>query len=206
VAGPAWRLTRERLELLGPEVAEAARRIGAQLPAAQPTGLAMQPLPGHWAFFGAFAQWCPQRSRFYWADVLAPALLESDGETTRELAMLDAPIAGLLFHGDEFVLPREQGALRLSADGAAVGEEPWPHGRTLAACNGPDDRFWVAMETAGGCAVGSVGRQGGRCDGSSPSGCRASCGMRQKDACMRPRPIPVPSLSFAPRAMQCAGL
>jgi DNA-binding IclR family transcriptional regulator/sugar lactone lactonase YvrE len=160
VAGPAWRLTRERLELLGPEVAEAARRIGAQLPAAEPTGLAMQPLPGHWAFFGAFAQWCPQRSRFYWADVLAPALLESDGETTRELAMLDAPIAGLLFHGDEFVLPREQGALRLSADGAAVGEEPWPHGRTLAACNGPDDRFWVAMETAGGCAVGSVGRQG----------------------------------------------
>lgn len=35
VAGPAYRLTRERLELLGPEVAEAARRVGAQL---QPAG------------------------------------------------------------------------------------------------------------------------------------------------------------------------
>jgi len=31
VAGPAWRLTRARVELLGPEVAEAARRVGAQL-------------------------------------------------------------------------------------------------------------------------------------------------------------------------------
>ena len=36
VAGPAFRLTMERLELLGPEVAEAARRIGAQVPTVRP--------------------------------------------------------------------------------------------------------------------------------------------------------------------------
>ena len=29
VAGPAFRLTLERLELIGPEVVEAARRVGA---------------------------------------------------------------------------------------------------------------------------------------------------------------------------------
>ncbi len=68
VAGPAYRLTRARLELLGPEVADAARRIGAQL---QPAGADPTPsteaavvaLPGLWAFHGAHPLWSADGSR-----------------------------------------------------------------------------------------------------------------------------------------------
>jgi IclR family acetate operon transcriptional repressor len=58
VAGPAYRLTRARLELLGPEVAEAGRRVGAQLPhidikATAGNESSVAALPGAWAFHGA---------------------------------------------------------------------------------------------------------------------------------------------------------
>ncbi len=74
VAGPAWRLTPERLELLGPEVAEAARRVGAQLgrtraPVADTVACA---LAGPWAFHGAHPHWCAEAGLLYWADSLAP--------------------------------------------------------------------------------------------------------------------------------------
>ncbi|KAF1049379.1 IclR family transcriptional regulator domain-containing protein [Xylophilus sp.] len=63
VAGPAWRLTPERVELLGPEVAEAARRVGPQLQASRPVDgdAVVQAVPGQWAFHGAHPHWCPRR-------------------------------------------------------------------------------------------------------------------------------------------------
>src|SRR5439155_1089638 len=50
VAGRAFRLTMKRVELLGPEVAQAARRIGAQLDAAKPRAAdsPVEPIDGSW--------------------------------------------------------------------------------------------------------------------------------------------------------------
>ncbi|RYY73119.1 MAG: IclR family transcriptional regulator, partial [Comamonadaceae bacterium] len=68
VAGPAWRVTRERAELLGPEVAEAARRIGSQLrgAASGPRDPSLQAIDGPWAFHGAFPRWCARSGDLFW--------------------------------------------------------------------------------------------------------------------------------------------
>lgn len=158
VAGPAYRLTRERLELLGPEVAEAARRVGAQLQSAAPSAddLAVQPVAGPWAFYGAHPQWCAQRQRLYWADVLAPALRVWDGQADAELARVDSPITGLLVQGEDFLVSHQDGALRLAADGSTA-PVAWPAGRLQALCSGPGETIWAAFETSGGtCVVGRV--------------------------------------------------
>ncbi|WCM93299.1 SMP-30/gluconolactonase/LRE family protein [Acidovorax sp. NCPPB 2350] len=149
VAGPAWRLTPERLELLGPEVAEAARRVGAQLQRvrAPVSDTAARALAGPWAFHGAHPHWCEDTGRLYWADTLAPALRTwtpeqgaqagagpvgeggaADGApgTDHAVAAHDAPIAGVLVHGGhgDVTLVGAQGALRWRPGAAAP--EPWP--------------------------------------------------------------------------------
>ncbi|HSV44478.1 MAG TPA: IclR family transcriptional regulator C-terminal domain-containing protein, partial [Ramlibacter sp.] len=128
VAGPAWRLTRERVELLGPEVAEAGRRIGAQLQtAAAPTGdAAVRALAGPWAFHGAHARWCPADGRLYWADTLAPAVRVHDGHSDAQLLATEAPICGLVLHGQGLLVATEQGALRVARDGSATPLTAWP--------------------------------------------------------------------------------
>lgn len=184
VAGPAWRLTPERLELLGPEVAEAARRVGAQLrrvraPVADTEARA---LAGPWAFHGAHPHWCAEAGVLYWADVLAPALrawtapppsptglspetgpADTPG-TDRAVADDEAPIVGVLVHGREDVsIVGAARALRWRPRAAAP--EPWsawPAGQPVrAACLGAEGCVWLAVETAeGGSAVGRLGEGG----------------------------------------------
>src|SRR5207249_2508079 len=101
VAGPAFRLTMKRVELLGPEVAQAARRIGAQLDAAKPRAAdsPVEPIDGSWAFHGAFPLWLPRQSCLLWADTLAPALHRTHGSAPPRddcIADFDAPIFALL--------------------------------------------------------------------------------------------------------------
>ncbi|SFD73173.1 IclR family transcriptional regulator domain-containing protein [Paracidovorax konjaci] len=186
VAGPAWRLTPERLELLGPEVAEAARRVGAQLqrvraPVADTVARA---LAGPWAFHGAHAHWCADTGVLYWADTLAPALrawspLEGaapaggpDGGIAegplgadRAVAGHDAPIVGVLVHGgaEGVTLVGGQGAVRWRP--GADAPEPWPawppgavvQAACLGAPEGAQPSAWLATETAeGGSAVGRL--------------------------------------------------
>jgi IclR family acetate operon transcriptional repressor len=110
IAGPAFRLSMERVALLGPEVAEAARRVGAQL-----GGTAPQRAPGEvrlvegdWAFEGAFPFWHPAAGRLLWADRLAPALHGADTRSDALLARVEEPIGALL--------PDGQGAAVLSGD------------------------------------------------------------------------------------------
>ncbi len=184
VAGPAWRLTPERLELLGPELAEAARRVGAQLgrtraPVADTMACA---LAGPWAFHGAHPHWCAEANLLYWADSLAPALrawspqAAPDGEpreagaaplpagTDQALAECDEPIAGVLVHGPQDVsLAGARGAVRWRPGAAQPEPWPaWPDGAAVrAACLGGADAdgesVWIAMETAGGgSAVGRL--------------------------------------------------
>jgi IclR family transcriptional regulator, acetate operon repressor len=106
VAGPAWRMTRERLEILGPEIVDAARRVGAQLMAQKPTtemGEAM-PVDGPWAFYGAYPCWSQRSETLYWADTLAPTLRAYKDGLDREVMRFDHPITGLAILPSETLL------------------------------------------------------------------------------------------------------
>jgi IclR family transcriptional regulator, acetate operon repressor len=106
VAGPAWRMTLERFENLGPELAEAARRIGAEL---KPTAVTknqtmVNEQPGPWAFEGSSPCWSPLTKKIYYADRLAPAIFSlsmTEGAQVIEVAKLDSPIVNmaLIDHG-----------------------------------------------------------------------------------------------------------
>lgn len=158
VAGPAWRLTRERVELLGPELAGAARRIGAQL------GLAgavvgdpdVQAVPGPWAFNGAFPLWDAKDSALYWADTLAPGLRVFDGTSDRELAGIESPITGLAQRGEDFIVAHQGGAVRVTRAGKTAPLTAWPAGAVHALCNSPDGRLWAALAAGTGIGAGSA--------------------------------------------------
>jgi len=167
VAGPAYRLTRARLDLLGPEVAEAARRIGAQLQStsAHADDVAVRAVAGHWAFHGNFVGWNAMADRLYWADVLAPAIHVTELSATashedRELLQLDSPVVGMLVRHDSILLLQEQGAWTFSMDARRRTQIPWPAGVVQALCEDADANVWCAMETVGGSAVGRVGPDG----------------------------------------------
>ncbi len=100
VAGPAWRMTLERFENLGPEVAEAARRIGAELKpvVVNKNQTMVNPLPGPWAFEGSSPCWSPTTKKIYYADRLAPAIFSvslTEGAQVIEVAKLDSPIISM---------------------------------------------------------------------------------------------------------------
>jgi IclR family transcriptional regulator, acetate operon repressor len=159
VAGPAWRITRERAELLGPEVAEAARRIGAQM--GKPSSVVGDPetmaIEGPWAFQGGLPRWCPTTGRLYWADLLAPALRCFDGSQDRLLLNVEAPILGLAFRDGDLVLAHEAGVLRITPEGLSAPLTTWPGGTLLALCNAPDGKLWAAMATTqDGSVIGEI--------------------------------------------------
>ncbi len=111
VAGPAFRMTRERIEALGQEVAEAARRIGAQL--SPETGTSpqrdVQVLESAWAFRGEFPVWCADEKLLFWADSLAPSIQVFDGLQNHLIAALEAPIHGLVNFNTEILVACETG-------------------------------------------------------------------------------------------------
>ncbi len=154
VAGPAFRLTMERLELLGPELAEAARRIGAQLSSARPARLEgdARVVPGEWAFEGAFPCWMAGAAgpgRLWWADRLAPALHAASAEGDETLAGFEHPIQAVLpdqeglrvLAGDRWHLHGHDGMPR---DGASM-PGALPRFGVLAACAGPAGLAWFCQ-------------------------------------------------------------
>jgi DNA-binding IclR family transcriptional regulator/sugar lactone lactonase YvrE len=167
VAGPAFRLTRERIELLGPELAEAARRIGAQLSATQgprSQGDAVA-VAGEWAFEGAFAHWSVAHGLLFWADTLAPAVHAATVGGDRLLARTEAPIQALLPHplgalvasGGQWWLAQADGSLQPAPGGAAGPAHPadgtagaWP----TALCTGPGGALWACLPQGAGWRVG----------------------------------------------------
>jgi DNA-binding IclR family transcriptional regulator/sugar lactone lactonase YvrE len=144
VAGPAFRLTLERLELLGAEVAQAARRIGAQL-GARPAQRAatsaadeVRVVDGPWAFRGAYPAWNAATAQLWWADTLAPAVHVVDGlgqgpGSDRVVASLDSPIEALL------LMPAAPPAADLASAGL-----PRPHAQ------GPAHAAGVLVRTQAG--------------------------------------------------------
>ncbi|MEJ8850155.1 IclR family transcriptional regulator domain-containing protein [Variovorax rhizosphaerae] len=160
VAGPAYRLTRARLELLGPEVAEAARRVGAQLSpvgsdVAVSTEAAVTALPGQWAFHGAHPLWSADGARLWWADALAPSVRLYENGQDREVATLESPLVGLLRDGDDVIAVHERAAVRINAEGTATPVEKWLSAQVLAVCSGADDEVWAAITLPeSGTAIG----------------------------------------------------
>lgn len=158
VAGPAWRITRERAELLGPELAEASRRIGAQLVSSTTvTGdPEVRAVPGPWAFHGAFPTWNADRGALYWADTLAPSLRVCVGDSDRELAKVESPITAVVPLAGDYLVTHQAGALRVTPDGQSAPVAAWPAGRVQALCAGTAQSIWAAFEAGAGCVIGVV--------------------------------------------------
>lgn len=169
VAGPAFRLTMERLALIGPEVAEAARRIGAQL-SASPTVRAAsseaEVLPGDWAFDGANPHWCEADGLLYWADTLAPTVhaLGRDGQD-RVLATLEAPIEAVLAQRRGVAVQVGGAWQHVAADG---GVQPWPEmpqRRVSAVTCAPDGKPWACVADGERWRVCEITPEGGAAAG-----------------------------------------
>jgi len=166
VAGPAYRLTRERLELLGPEVAEAARRIGVQLSVVGANAVAggeqaINVVPGSWAFRGAHPLWSDDGKRLWWADVLAPSVRLYENGQDREIIAMDSPILGLLREGDGVIAVRERGISRISVEGTVTSLLAWMDSHILAVCNGAGDAIWGAVSSPeGGASIGLLRNDG----------------------------------------------
>ncbi|WP_043462086.1 IclR family transcriptional regulator domain-containing protein [Azohydromonas australica] len=147
VAGPAFRLTHERLELLGPELVQAARRVGAQLQAAraEPAPGEAEVLEGERAFHGAYPRWSARRQRLLWADALAPAVHAWTAEGhDRVLGDTDGPIESLLLHARGALLVQAEGWRLLGgADAAPLPLSGTPRRRLLAACVREDGSLWA---------------------------------------------------------------
>jgi IclR family acetate operon transcriptional repressor len=162
VAGPAWRMTPGRLDNLGPEVADAARRIGAQLGPALggPPVAAAVAVDGPWAFHGAFACWSAAHQALFWVDAMAPSVRVLQGATDRELLALDAPVTGLALAGaDALWVACAAGVQRIALQGdpwqpEPAGLLPWQCAEPTALCADATGQLWVCLpEREGGWSV-----------------------------------------------------
>ncbi|MGQ0727559.1 IclR family transcriptional regulator domain-containing protein [Acidovorax sp.] len=163
VAGPAYRLTPDRLQLLGPELAESARRVGAQL---QPAGTtlsdgAAEPVPGHWAFHGAYPLWDTRHQCLYWADRLAPAVHCTLDGTDSVQASFDQPISALVHYEETVCAVVGQTLVAIGPDGATHPvSQQIPLG-LKALCDESGGTLWAAVEQSGSTVIGQLQPDGG---------------------------------------------
>ncbi|MFO1269840.1 MAG: IclR family transcriptional regulator C-terminal domain-containing protein [Rubrivivax sp.] len=204
VAGPAFRLTMERVELLGPEVAEAARRIGAQLAAARPSrsdGEA-RAVPGEWAFEGAFPS--NGRTRLWWADRLAPALHAAGAEVDETVADLEHPIGALLPDRDGVRVLAGEAWHLYGADGQRVDDagaaSALPRTGVLAACAGPPGQAWVCQAEGERWRVGLVDMV----SGGHPGGGHTNATLAADTGWLLPEPATALAWSEAQRTLYLA--
>lgn len=163
VAGPAYRITPERAEQLGQELAEAARRISAQLKPLLPSapGGDAQPVRGSVsvAFHGADPFWDTVRQRLVWTDRLAPALHEWDAAgRVYSLESLDSELE-CSFHSTEGVvlLCRDRLVL-LRPNGEIAERDRASRDAVTALAISLDGEAWAATisETAATARVGRL--------------------------------------------------
>jgi len=147
IAGPAFRLSMERLTLLGPEVTEAARRIGAQLGSAAPQRSSgeVRVIDGEWAFEGGHPLWHAASGRLWWSDRLAPAVHQADLRSDRLLLSMDEPIGALLPHDDGAVLFSGDAWHHVAPDGSHHPLPDWPCRRFSAIIADAQGARWACM-------------------------------------------------------------
>jgi DNA-binding IclR family transcriptional regulator/sugar lactone lactonase YvrE len=161
VAGPAWRMTLERLDLLGPELAAAGRRIGAQLrpPVVEAAAGAAEAVPGSpAAFLGLAPRW--SNGGLWWADALAPQLRRLGAGGDLAVARLDLPLAALAPARDgSLLLADAEGLLHLAADGRKLARQALAS-PPLALRAAPDGEAWASLPLEGGSAIGRLAPDG----------------------------------------------
>ncbi len=167
VAGPAYRLTLERLNLLGPELADAAHRIGEQLrPDCIPLNEdSLSVVPGPWAFHGAFPRWHEGQQRLYWADTLAPAIHCWDGISSRLLTRLNLPIRAMELHAEGLIVAQTGGWSLIDWDGNQHARQDLLGTRLQAFGRHPSGVLWACCDTSKGSHIGELSAEGGLREG-----------------------------------------
>ncbi|WP_284731307.1 SMP-30/gluconolactonase/LRE family protein [Pseudomonas sp. RC3H12] len=162
VAGPAYRLTLERLTLLGPELVDAGRRVGEQLrviPSARSDN-ATTVLPGPWAFHGAFPRWSSESNRLYWADTLAPAIHFWDGKRSQLFVRLDLPITAMELRKEGLLVAQAGGWSLFDWDGVEHPMQDMLGSRLLALATHPSGTLWACTKSSDGCVIGELSAEG----------------------------------------------
>jgi IclR family acetate operon transcriptional repressor len=162
IAGPAYRLTLERLNLLGPEVAASAQRVGSQLAVKQPPSRPdqLQPISDRWAFSGGLPRWSSGENCLYWADKLGPAVYRHDAAGTERILRADKPIMGLELTPDGLLVALEDEYLFVT-NGHVRSRTPWGFGAPSCLCSDREGRLWAAIRMGSGqWKVGEVSRDG----------------------------------------------
>ncbi len=161
VAGPTWRLTAERAQQLGPEVAEIARHIGAHWSAVQKaTAVAAgriavlegAPEP---ALYGSDPAWDAAAGSLVWTDLMADCVYRGDGRstTTRPLPRSGGVACSLNAGGAS--LAAMQGRLWRLGQGEPLQSLPEGHDAT-ALCRSPDGEVWAAVSDGAQTTVGPL--------------------------------------------------
>lgn len=162
IAGPAYRLTRKRLDLLGPEVAASAQRVGSQL-TVRHVGNApdiLQPIDDRWAFLGGFPRWSGREHCLYWVDRLAPAIYRYTGEGTEKVFRPEHPVIGMELTADGQFIALENEYLFIR-EGRVRSRGQWGFGVPTCICSDPQGRIWAAIRMGSGqWKVGQVHRDG----------------------------------------------
>lgn len=168
VAGPAWRLAHERARQLGPELVDAARRIGLMLPSRERAGRSAPGAVvvadrGEPAFHGADPYWDAARSVLVWTDRLGQAIrtTATTGHDARRV-LPASPVVCSVHTGER--------SLVFMADDAwsvAAGEVRPLVPRDLAtgvtaACTTPDGGVLLAVRRGDVTVVGRLQEAGGR--------------------------------------------
>ncbi|HEU0221186.1 MAG TPA: IclR family transcriptional regulator C-terminal domain-containing protein [Paracoccaceae bacterium] len=168
LAGPAYRLTLERAEQLGPEVAAVAQEIAAQLRSArraspvvgggpQPVGRARPT-----ALFGTAPLWHPGLGVLFWADRLGPDIHVTADETRAASPRPPHPVDAMMLTA-EGALALAGGSLLHVDRYGTLRSEPAPQLAGVKALR-PDREGmpWAARALAsGGSEVGSLSAAGG---------------------------------------------
>lgn len=167
VAGPAYRLTLERLNLLGPELAEAARRVGGQLRPHQAVQQedAVKTIPGPWSFHGAFPRWHAASKTLYWVDSLAPAILSWDGMSTRIVKRLELPVRVMELHRDGLLIAHTSGWSLIAWSGSEHPMHDLLGNKLLALAVHPSGTLWACVKTTNGSLLGYLSAEGEIRDG-----------------------------------------
>jgi IclR family transcriptional regulator, acetate operon repressor len=166
VAGPAYRLSRMRLELLGPELADAARRVGSQLAVARHSSgnEEIEAVSEEWAFHGAEPVWDAGRNVVYWADTLAPAVRCFDGVKDRMLARVESPITTMHVSHDKLIVAFGGQHHWLDTDGtlkAFPSGSAWQDPATRLLCVDADGRHWASFtRNASDSEIGTINDDG----------------------------------------------
>ncbi|TDV72567.1 IclR family transcriptional regulator C-terminal domain-containing protein [Pseudomonas sp. LP_7_YM] len=162
VAGPAYRLTLERLELLGPELADAARRVGAQLNEVHVAvaDSEVEVVDSPWAFNGAFPRWSEAQQCLFWVDTLAPTVRQLDASGERVFARLDSPVCAMELHHEGLLIAHTQGWLLLDREGQQHPLSGWPGKALVGLCSHPGASLWACLASHGGCRVGELSAEG----------------------------------------------